>query len=495
MRFPSQTCALVVLATLVSSASSSSLVTECNTRLPMSLSTVISDLEAEGISRVVPICFLASRGVTESTKAELFGLEDTSTTSFGTDSGVCVALSTGSSSVPEAASTAVACEGNIVYYADEGDLERGEGLFDTLGPAMERILNENDGIITGSTTLIVVTKDIVTTKKRLEDAAVDVLANLVSTKKKISVLDDVFDRVQFVKTADNAMDLLEASKEPSQAQESIASTVASDFWQSTGSSPMAFISSSSTTNISPQDLAAARKLGPAARKALETAVETVKTLSEDNRSLVPNFGELCGAATQRALEELEMAAVSKAVSSSSVGKQIQANLRDELNGELADLAAGQLDLLKESCFDEFKAKLSKLKISPLLPTEMKNVAKESVTDFSKRASKMLNGIADAKAAYQSRLQGFCSERLLAARASGQFRPLPRKGVTIGMHWLLPKPFGNDYRQEPWMVQATDNLIYIPPDKITDVNPDEIATGDWRSKIVPSPAGNEMIYMQ
>ena len=495
MRFTSQTLTLFFLASMATEASSSSLVSECNTRLPMSLSTVVSDLEAEGVSRVAPACFLTSRGVTETKKAALFGLEDVSSTAFGTESGVCMALSTGSSSVPEAASTAVACEGNVVYYADEDDLARGEGLFDSLGPAMERILNEDDGIITGASSLIVITENPTITKARLEDAAVDVLSNLVSAKKKVSVLSDVFDKIQYVKTADEAMDLLEASKDIDQAQDSIASTVASDFWQSTGSSPMAFISSSSSTSMSPKDLAAARKLGPAARKALETAIETIKTVSEDNRSIVSNFGDLCGAATKRALEELEEAAVSPEVSSSAVGKQIQSNLRDELNGEIADLAAGQLDLLQEACFADFKAKLSKLRISPILATDMQNVLKDSVADLVKRAKSMPIGTADAKAIYQSRLQEFCSQRLLAARAGGQFKPVPRKGVTIGMHWLLPKPFGNDYRQEPWMVQATDNLVYIPQDKITDVSPEDVASGDWRSKVVPSPTGNEMIYMQ
>ena len=126
---------------------------------------------------------------------------------------------------------------------------------------------------------------------------------------------------------------------------------------------------------------------------------------------------------------------------------------------------------------------------------MENVAKESVADFVKRAKSMPIGTADAKAIFKNRLHEFCSERLLAARAGGQFKPVPKKGVTIGMHWLLPKPFGNDYRQEPWMVQATDNLVYIPSDKITDVNPEDVASGDWRSKIVPSPTGNEMVYMQ
>lgn len=477
------------MASVATEVSASAPVAECNTRLPMSLSTVISDLEAEGISKFAPACFLTSRGVTEAKKAELFDVEDTTATAFGTESGVCMALSTGSSSVPEAASTAVACEGKIVYYADEEDLARGEGLFDSLGPAIERILNEDPT----SPSLIVVTSDPKATEANLEAAAVDVLANLVSSKKRVSALTDVFDTVKYVKTAGEVMDLLDASKDPDEVQESIASTVASDFWQSTGSSPMAFISSSS--NMSPKDLAAARKLGPAARKALGTAIERIKTASEDNQSIVADFGELCSAATKRAFEELEEAAVSPAVSSSAVGKQIQANLRDELEGEMADLASGQLDLLQEACFVDFKGKLSKLRISPVLATDMENVAKESVTDFVRRAKSMPVGSADAKAIYQTRLLEFCSERLLAARAGGQFKPAPRKGITIGMHWLLPKPFGNDYRQEPWMVQATDNLVYIPPDKITDVSPEDVASGDWRSKIVPAPTGNEMIYMQ
>jgi len=494
MRFTSQALVLFFMASMATKASSSPLVAECNTRLPMSLSTVISDLEAENVSKVATACFLTSRGVTETKKAELFEVEDVTATAFATESGVCMALSTGSSSVAEAASTAVACEGKIVYYADDDDLARGEGLFDSLGPAIERILNSDDSIMTGSSSLIVVTASPKTTKARLEEAAVDVLANLVSSKKKVVVLADVFDKVQYVKTVDEAMDLLDASQDVEVAQDVIASTVASDFWQGAGSG-VAFVSSSSSSNMSPKDLAAARKLGPAARKALETAIETIKTVSEDNQSIVADFGDLCGAATKRALEELDEAAVSSAVSSSAVGKQIQANLRDELKGELADLAAGQLDLLQEACFVDFKAKLSKLRISPVLDTDMDNVVKESVADFVKRAKQMPIGAADAKATFQSRCQEFCAERLLAARAGGQFKPAPRKGVTIGMHWLLPKPFGNDYRQEPWMVQATDNLVYIPPDKITDVSPEDVASGDWRSKIVPAPTGNEMIYMQ
>lgn len=468
--------ALFFLGRLVSGIN---IIDECNSKLPMSLATVISDLEAEGVTKLGTSCFLTSHGVTQGQKAAFFGVEDVSTTSFATDSGICMALSP--SSIPEVASTAVACGGNIIYYPNEDDLSRGEGLFDSLGPAMERILNEG---MTSSSSLIVVSSNPATTKAQLEAAAVDVLGNLVSPSKKAVLLEDVFSKVQYVRSIDQALALLSITEEPSQVQATIAATVASDFWQTT---PISI-----SDSMAAKDLAAARQLGPAARKALETAVETVKTMTAG--SIVPNFGDLCEAATKRAMEELDESA-SAALASSTIGKQIRANLKEEIAAELAELAELQLDFLKLVCFDGFKQDLSKLRISPNLATDMQNVASKAVASLAEKSKKMPISNADAKASFKTQLQEFCSERLLAARASGQFKPVPRKGVTIGLHWLLPKPFGNDYRQEPWMVHATDNLVYVPSDKITDVSPEEVATGDWRSKIVPCPAGNEMLYMQ
>jgi hypothetical protein len=330
----------------------------------------------------------------------------------------------------------------------------------------------------------VVSNDPETTKAQLEEAASDVLGNLVSPSKKVLLLEDVFDKVLYVTSVDEAMDLVADSEEPSQAQATIAATVASDFWQTTPISVYA--------PMSAKDLAAARQLGPAARKALDAALETVKLMAGDE--VVTNFGDLCEAATKRAMEELDGAA-SSALASSTIGKQIRENLKEEITAELGDLCENQLELLKVACFDEFKTDLSKLRISPNLANDMQSVATKSVASFTERSKKMPVSNANAKASFKAQLKAFCAERLLTAQAGGQFKPVPRKGVTIGLHWLLPKPFGNDFRQEPWMVHATDNLVYIPTDKITDVSPDEVAAGDWRNKIVPSPAGNEMLYMQ
>jgi hypothetical protein len=482
--------ALLALFANVGVVDASGIVTECNTKLPMSLSTVISDLEAEGVSKLMTACFLTSRGVTAAERASFFGCEDAGTTAFGTESGLCVALSPGD--VSEVASTAVACGGNLVFYPNEVDLQTGEGLFDLLGPAMERILSsatDDDARHLHRTELIVVSKDPAATRVQLEKAAEQVMGNLVVSslkkqRKAISTMDDVFTDIHYVSSAKEAIELLEqqASEDPAEAQSIIANTVSADFWQ-----PVAKLQ-----KLSERDLAAARQLAPAARKALELSLDSVKAMAEGR--VVANFGDLCEAATKRALQDFE-ASSTPVLASSSTGKQIRANLKEELVSELADLAEDQLELLKLACFEEFKQDLSKARLGPTLENEMSEIAKKSVENFAKRSKNMPISASDVKAAYQAELKEVCAERLLAAKASGKLKPLPKKGVTIGLHWLLPKPFGNDYRQEPWMVHATDNLVYVPRDKLTDVNPNDVVNGDWRRKIVPSPSGNEMIYMQ
>jgi hypothetical protein len=250
--------------------------------------------------------------------------------------------------------------------------------------------------------------------------------------------------------------------------------------------------------LSPANLAAARNLGPLARRILADLTKNVETACE--QGLVPNFGELCDAAFQRA--DVDTSASSGA--SSSVGQRIRQNLKSDLDAALSDLFAEQLQTLQLSHFEEFKRDLSKLLVSPTLRNDMETKARQSIAAFGKAAQKLvpkkkvtsdLWKIAPTKSAYAQQLHEYVQNRIQAAQASGKFRPLPRKGVTVGLHWLLPKPFGNDFRQEPWMVHATDNMVYIPRDKITDVNPEDVATGDWRDKIVPSPAGNDMLYMQ
>lgn len=484
MRF---TAALSFLLLAAASGADASLISTSSARLPMSLSSVINDLEAEDVSSVKSACLITSRGVTTKTKSALlkrvFGIEDDDTlTAFGTDSGLIVAL--GPKHPAEVASTVVACQGRIVFYPDSIDLSRGEGLFDTLGPAMEKLMAAG---MKG--TLLVVSDDPETCQKQLQSAATVVLQHLVQPKgSSIQTLQEIFN-VQYVSLSvdlEAVLGDIPGATTPDIAAASVAATV--DFGT--------VFSPPSIPALSHKDLAAARQLGPAARSALEAAIATVQRMAAETTFLA-QFGNLCDATVQRALQDLPTSATAQG---SKVAQQIQAQLRDELYAELGDECDKQLAVLKEAYFDACKEGLSNLRISPTLEADSQEVATKTIKDFTVAAKQMIAkgsnwSIIPAKTSLSHALTDYVSARMTAAKASGKYKPLPRKGVTVGMHWLLPKPFGNDFRQEPWMMHATDNLVYVPKDKITNVNPEDVTAGDWRSKIVPSPASREMVYMQ
>lgn len=485
----------IVAAALIFASASANIITDSDARLPMSLSSVISDLEAEGCEELTTAAVICSRSVTKTRQAGFWrtvtGDEsaDGRSKAVGTTSGLALAQP----SSDEVALTAAACAGVIVYYPDAVDLQRSEGLFDTLGPAMEKLLLSKKG------SLIVVVDDasqIPACQARLEAAAESVVSSLISDRP-VSSLEDVFDRIEYVTASDaaDAVNRLGQATPPMEAASRVAETVDLETMLSWPSPP---------PSLSAGDLAAARKLGPAARSILASTVATVKSACLDDSGevvLVPAFGDLCSAAMDQALVQLEEeASEAPGVMQSNLGQQIRSNLVSELDAALGDFFEGQLDLLLKAEFEACRAQMSKLLVSPNLGSDMMQLATKSAASFAKSAGRLVAkksswAASPAKHRYEVDLKDFVTTRLEAAQASGQFRPLPRKGVTVGFHWLLPKPFGNDYRQEPWMVHASDNLVYIPPDKISDVAEDEVAAGDWRQTIVPSPAGNDMLYMQ
>jgi hypothetical protein len=371
-------------------------------------------------------------------------------------------------------------------------------------------------------------QDLEETRAVLEREAGSVVAHLISEDRgarPLTVLQDVFDRVSYVPLDRVGSHLLEsgASINPVDAAARVAETVD---WETmfSVSNPLAASPSSASGGglISAQDLAAARKLGPLARRLVGEALEAVRAACEEAADapadsgegglsaraaatrLVPDFGPLCHAATRQALDRLREEAGDAPFWKARVAEQIRTTMLDELDAELVQLLERQLDVLSEECYEDFRKRLSKLLLGPNLGSDMRTVMRETVRTFGRRARGLVAKQGGrpgwthvpAQQRLESRLAEVVSTRLEAAQASGQYRPLPRKGVTVGLHWLLPKPFGNDYRQEPWMVHAVDTLTYVPPSKkLSDVSPDDVRTGDWRSKVAPSPAGNDMIYLQ
>ncbi len=529
------------ILSMVGATSASHIVSGSNARLPQSLSSVINDLEAEGASQVTTFAFLTSRGVTKSNRANilqtLFGITgagdhddevvDGITTAFGknmgeehesddedhTSIGIAVANPLPSASITEVAATVEACGGNIVFVVSLEDLSRGEGLFDKLAPAVERILNHADEGGEASTvkkTLVVAVEgastqeDLLDAKAKLENAAATMLSNIVQPdlNHRADTLQKVFDSVEYVASSGRVDELLEdigSTCDPATATSSVAKSVYKDAARTQ--------TSVAKLHGSPLDLAAARKLLPLARKASQDCLAIVQenASDEDGEMLLNrNFGTLCDAAVQSTMQKFDVEAGATLLEKSKVAKGIRSDLEERLYADLESQYEDQLKLLHLAAFESFKASLSQLRLGPKLATDMERVADDAVKLFANAAktirAKKVKPVAWSKAdsqtaALKKELKEYITLRLQAAKADGKFRPVPRKGVTMGFHWLLPKPFGNDYRLEPWQVHAKDDLVYVPEDKITDVRKEDIMSGDWRKSVTPCPTANEMMYLK
>ena len=531
----------------------------------MSLSAVINDLEAEGASYVTTAAFLTSKSVRTARCGQLlrslFGVQSSDgesaadsvqfgeTTAFGKrladeqedsgGSGVAIACPSKEATVSEVCSTVVACGGTVVYVADDVDLSRGEGLFDSFAPAIERLLvsramAEDEGTLVKNrpSTLIVVfseatnDREVAEQKKLFEMNASKMLNTIIQSGKRATKLEDVFERIEYLSCNEKDVDMhlcpaggtvshpsSPSARDPSEVAGSVSDVIAAGLVENLG--PMVEMAAkvpvkqANTRLSSPVDLAAARLLGPVAKKALEDCLSTVcANTGRDGSTVVPEFGALADAAIHRALSAYDSVAYGKdkagRFKKSPIAKRIRTDLQENLFTELSDIYEKQVSSLQLAAFEGFKAKLSKLRITPNLAYEMNEAAQSSLKEFTTAAKKLRaraalpsqsrwTSLNDQISDVRTKLIDYNADRLKAAKASGQFRPVPRKGVTLGFHWLLPKPFGNDFRQEPW--NTVEDLVYVPKDGITDVSRGEIKTGDWRKGVVPAASGSEMMYLK
>jgi len=458
-------------------------------KLPGGLAQIYSQYAKEDESKTVATtCLLTSQSVSAEKRKEI--MEQLVGEQGEAESGTIVGASSGLIVLQDASDILAmsATRGSIVFAPDAVDVKRGEGLFSGLAPALEAVLSlEEDE---ASQLVVIVPAGLSSDEIRagLQAAVTPLLTSLVSKKgKTIRSLEDIITNITYVASPqDAAAEVLSFQTVPvSDASARLATLRASGL--------------SAESRLSPVELAAARALGPATRGAVEQVVESVKQVCrKDNGEpqLVVNFGQLCDTAVKQAVENWNNAAPASLISN-RVAQSFRESLVTSVERELQVLLLEQLQELHAAQWDQFKKGISKLVISPALQKDMNDKAKEAIQAFNKsvkgvKSSSAIAGAAvgAAKARFSRLVGQHIRQRLLKARSSGQFKPVPRKGVTLGFHWLLPKPFGNDYRQEPWMVHATEGMVYVPQHKVTEVDPSE----DWRQKIVPSPVGNDMVFL-
>merc|ERR1712071_652973 len=163
--------------------------------------------------------------------------------------------------------------------------------------------------------------------------------------------------------------------------------------------------------------------------------------------------------------------------SSSMIKRKRSELLEQMYIEIGDIYDLQLEELKTACFESFRKGLSKLRVSPTLPQDMQKVASDAVKQFSKQSKGLLPSTSkasqyvsdwsstyNAKKQFQRHLTEYCTDRLNVARASGNYRPLPRKGVT----WVCTGYYQNHLEMiiggiQPMFIRV--NNLFIHPQLI------------------------------
>ena len=521
MKFPQSSLALVCWAALLSSTfleSVSASVSSSKAKLPASLFSVAQDCSSSNNEQeegsTAAACLLTSRTVTQAAQTHAFKTllnlqenEDESvitasqikavgTSNDETNTKTHLLALTSSASLAELAASLMATGGNVAFVVSETDLARGEGLWESLAPAMQLILA--NALTSTAQLTIVVTSDnqVALAKQHILEPSEAILANLITASQSqqqqqqqpVTALSQVFGKGVHIQTLDQAALTVFGS-------ETDLITDSAALQQAAAGLPTSS-SVSSTTALSPTEMASAG-LFAKAQAILQDAIETVQQAtraSDGSVQLVPAFNKLCASAMQTAAQQLQQEASGL---SSPLVSQLQQQTLTDLSLRLESMMEVQLDLQKKASLADFKQGLSKLLIGPNLASDMQGVAQKVAASFAQAAKAMASPALSGPAViqFQQIVHEQTRNRLLNARASGKFKPLPRKGVTVGLHWLLPKPFGNDYRQEPWKVHATDNLVYVPPGKVSHVDPQDVPTGDWRQKVVPSPVGNDLVYMQ
>lgn len=433
-----------------------------------------------------------------------------------------------------------------------------EGLFHTLAPAMEATMKkqrqQRQLLLSSSTsssststpeeeqpsTLIVLLPNDTTSTKidlqeKFEKEIATILPNLAqltasptaSTTATTVGLHGIFQNVVYLREAESpAEKILELLCSPSstlQRDPTVATSAVAAVAKATFTLDSLFPTSvtSASPDISSSDLATIRTLLPVQRAAWETGLAAVKTRAataaaadstrtlEEQPQLISNYGQLCDAALKSALDSFDSSASSittSSVASNTIVKRLRNELQESLLSEYEVIYEQQVKELKVAMFEKFRRDLSKIKVSANLVNSLQEVMVESAKEFTSLLKKMqLSKSSSSSSSWSSlgnaaredfkkRMKEYCFDRLQAAKASGAFRPIPRKGFTIGLHWLLPKPFGGDNRFQPMTEREyRRNFVYHP--NRAEVTPDEVLdeSGSWRNKVAPNPAGSDMIY--
>jgi len=404
--------------------------------------------------------------------------------------------------IPADAAAAVAAGGSgaLALFVHPTDAVRGEGLFSALAPILERGARSSpDG---GATPKRIVA--VVLLPGASADAVEAAARRLIGEKEWAERADVTYHTLEGAAgTVPEALASAAVDVEVAE-REALASAATCDV----AAAPV----------LSAADVAAAAFTRLPTRAFRDAAVGAVAE-SVKNRSgaavpplLLLDFGARVDAVLVKAMEEFD-ASVEKMpalVKKSSVVAARRRELREDIIGRIhGTVFDGQVRELALACEEDFHKSISRLRITPNLPSDMDKCAADAVADYKTRAAGLIPQCArgwDAgggAADLGPRCREYVRRKLAAATVQGSYKPAPRKAVSLGFHYLMPEgPFADDYRRPTdGMVSQEGTFVYTPAGRRNEVGAADAAT--WGQAIaedkakagtLPGASGNTANYM-
>jgi len=214
-----------------------------------------------------------------------------------------------------------------------------------------------------------------------------------------------------------------------------------------------------TTNVSVQEAQAAYQTELRAEAAELEFTEAVSALQREAGAgeILPDFGakaaDLVSAALQRFDSEVDAAGLSGTTAASDSRTALLKRLHRRLRGPVRQ----QLNALTKKTFSQFRREIAALKPAADIDVQLKKRIADMKAVFDTEAQKLLpqgarGGPFSSEYEYVRRnlvpaMQEKADEYLKGLQVQGLFVSTANKRmpIDVGIHWLLPKPFGVDAR--------------------------------------------------
>jgi Root hair defective 3 GTP-binding protein (RHD3) len=202
-----------------------------------------------------------------------------------------------------------------------------------------------------------------------------------------------------------------------------------------------------------KEMTAAYTAKSAAAACLSSYKSLASTLLQSMQELDPEFGTRVDSIISDVLAQYDAAVAAGGAGSSGIVSKKRAELQRAMVRDVQVHYARQLNLLQMAAITKFDKNPSTLRVSPAFVKDVAAAVKEAVAYYDEAVKGLKSKHVPALHAAERKellntLRSAASERLQLAKLQGATLSSKggRKTVGVGLHWLLPQPFGTDVKQ-------------------------------------------------